>query len=360
MRPLSFYHLLVLTSTFISCSEQGNKEESSSPRIKNSTSLSEPTYNSIYNIGDSISFIIDLNNTEVGIDSIQIKTDKQGWRTESKTYKLSSGKLSPGKNYFDVTIFLNNQKSEQKRVQVILKSDITPKPYTYQVIDQRPHDSEAFVQGLFFDNGKLYESSGQWSLSYLREVDPNSGQTINKTQIKDQYFGEGSTVIGDEIYMLTWKSNTGLVFDKESLKPIREFNYPTEGWGLTTKDDTLIMSDGTEILRFMESTGFTEVKSIEVYDNKHAIDNLNELEFIDGYIYANRWTTDWIYKIDPTTGKVLAKIDLSGLIDRSNYDFEIDVLNGIAYDKNTNKIYVTGKNWPLLFEVEFIEQQNNI
>jgi glutamine cyclotransferase len=239
---------------------------------------------------------------------------------------------------------------------IVLLSDVVPERNTYRIINTYPHDTEAFTQGLFFYDGMLYEGTGETSSS-LREVELASGKVKRQLNLSSSFFGEGITLYKDRIYQLTWKSKVGFVYDRSTFRQINKIYYQTDGWGLTTIDDRIVLSDGSNILYFMEPEMFTVVSMIEVYDNEKKVDQLNELEYINGEIWANIWTTDLIARIDPLSGKVLAYIDLKGIMKRPDIDTSENVLNGIAFDKENNRIFVTGKNWPELFEIKIIESR---
>lgn len=233
----------------------------------------------------------------------------------------------------------------------------------FQVIKTYPHDTNAFTEGLFFHNGKLYESTGgtrefPQSKSLFGIVNQTSGEINTKVELdKNQYFGEGITFLNNKIYQLTYKSRVGFIYDATTYKKLGEFKIPSaEGWGLTANDTELIMSDGTNRLTFINPENLQTVKTITVSDNGYAVDLLNELEFIKGYLYANVYTTNMIVKIDPSTGDVIGKIDLTNIaIDaRNNFPLAID-MNGIAYDSKTDNLLVTGKFWPKMYEIEFLK-----
>lgn len=224
--------------------------------------------------------------------------------------------------------------------------------FSYKVIRGYPHDRAAYTEGLAFDNqGTLYESTGLNGRSSLRRVDLNSGQVLQSIDLSPQYFGEGITIVGDEIIQLTWKTHVGFVYDKASFKLLKTFSYATEGWGLTNDGQQLIMSDGTATLHFLTTNTFQEIKQIQVHDNHGPVVMLNELEYIQGEIFANIWQTDRIVRISPDTGQVLGWLVLTGLDAQLDRSQPIDVLNGIAYDAPRDRLFVTGKLWPQLFEI---------
>ena len=226
--------------------------------------------------------------------------------------------------------------------------------YTYKVVNTYPHDPNAFTQGLVFEDGVLYEGTGLRGRSTLRVVELETGDILQIRELPAQFFGEGVTIYGNRIIQLTWQSNVGFVYDKESFELLQEFNYPTEGWGITHDGERLIMSDGTSTLRFLDPETYEEVHRVEVLDRGSPVTRLNELEYVQGIIYANVWQTDRIAMIAPSTGQVVGWIDLEGLLGEEDRIQRVDVLNGIAYDAEDDRLFVTGKWWPKLFEIELI------
>ncbi|MDD4859501.1 MAG: glutaminyl-peptide cyclotransferase [Dehalococcoidales bacterium] len=230
----------------------------------------------------------------------------------------------------------------------------TPIQYSYQVVNVYPHDSTAFTQGLTFDNGILYEGTGRYGESSLRKVDLTTGKVLQVINLPKEYFGEGIAVYQDKIIQLTWQSYRGFIYDKQSFVLLDEFVYPTEGWGITYDGHRFIMSDGTSVLRFWDPATLRQTGQVEVTDNGTPVERLNELEFIDGKVYANVWQTDKIAIIEPASGRVEGWLDLTGLLQTQGTTGKVDVLNGIAYDAQSKKLYVTGKLWPWLFQIEMV------
>jgi glutamine cyclotransferase len=224
-------------------------------------------------------------------------------------------------------------------------------PYT--VVDTHPHDPEAFTQGLVYRDGRLYEGTGLRGQSSVRIVEPKTGEVTRIHHMPSEYFGEGITIHGDRVIQVTWQSRMGFVYDVDTLEPLDTFTIDSEGWGLTHDGDRLILSDGTPTLRFLDPETFQETGSVEVLDGVEPVWHINELEYIDGVVYANIWQTDRVALIDPGSGSVLEWLDLSGLRGLIEDDTGIDVLNGIAYDEESGHLYVTGKLWTLMFEIEF-------
>jgi glutaminyl-peptide cyclotransferase len=219
-----------------------------------------------------------------------------------------------------------------------------------QVVKTYPHDPHAFTQGLEYFEGFLYESTGETGQSSLRKVDLQTGKVLQKVDLSSQYFGEGLSIFRGKIYQLTWLSHTGFVYDLRSFKKLREFSYYGEGWGLAHDSANLILSDGTNRLRFLDAETFAEVRSLEVYAGKEAVTNLNELEVIEGDIYANVWHANRIARIDAQSGAVRAWIDCASLVAQEQKHPE-SVLNGIAFDARRKRLFVTGKDWAHLFEI---------
>jgi glutamine cyclotransferase len=230
------------------------------------------------------------------------------------------------------------------------RTDSTP-VYNYRVVRHYPHDRLAFTQGLVYEGGVFYEGTGLHGQSALRKVDPVSGRILKEIRLDPSHFGEGIAVFGDRIAQLTWKSRIGFVYDKNSFQLVRTFTYPGEGWGITHDGRRLIMSDGTAVLRFLDPQDFREVATLGVHDQSRAVSGLNELEYVRGTIYANVWPTDRIAVIDPRRGRIEAWIDLKGLLSKTEMQ-GVDVLNGIAYDTRGDRLFVTGKLWPKVFEIK--------
>ncbi len=231
-----------------------------------------------------------------------------------------------------------------------LKTGRTP-VYPYRVIRTYPHDRQAFTQGLVYEGGVFYEGTGLYGRSSLRKVEPLSGRILKEVRLEPSHFGEGITIFGNRIAQLTWKSRVGFVYDKATFRILHRFTYLREGWGITYDGKNLIMSDGTSVLRFLSPKNFREIATLGVHDERGPVIGLNELEYLQGAIYANVWPTDRIAVIDPATGRITAWIDLQGLLGERN-SRGVDVLNGIAYDARNDRLFVTGKLWPRVFEIQ--------
>lgn len=230
--------------------------------------------------------------------------------------------------------------------------------FGYKVVNTYPHSSDAFTQGLVYDDGMLYEGTGLYGQSTLRRVQLQTGKILDERHLNSSLFGEGIALSKDRIVQLTWQSGLGLVYGKENMTEIGFFRYQTEGWGLTSNDSCLIMSDGTDVLHVLDPENFSEVGRISVTADGKSLQGLNELEFVNGQIYANIWTTNWIAIISPESGVVLGKIDLQGILPQEDLQGrKVDVLNGIAYDAKEDRLFVTGKLWPKLFEIRVLTKE---
>ena len=243
----------------------------------------------------------------------------------------------------------------------VIKLESTPFPtgiaenMAYQVINQFPHDSGAFTEGLAIHNNVLYEATGIYGRSSIRKIDLESGRIEKIRYLSDEYFGEGLAIIDEKIIWITWQSNTGFVLDLNSFEVIDSFSYDHEGWGLAYDGSKLFMSDGSDIIHILEPDNFTETGTIHISDNGAPVEMINELEFIEGDLYANIWQTTFIAKIDPVSGNVTGWLDLTALLEQfETIRHPVDVLNGIAYNNESKQIFITGKYWPKVFEIEIL------
>jgi glutamine cyclotransferase len=227
-----------------------------------------------------------------------------------------------------------------------------PASFTYEVVNTYPHRTTDFTQGLLFKDGYIFESTGQKGESAFLKKELSTGKVIQAVNLSNEYFGEGLALLNNQFFQLTWTAGKAFVYN-EKMELINTLNYSTEGWGLAAMDNQLIMSIGTEEILFVEPTSFATLRSLEVYDNEDKVDSLNELEVIDNTLYANIWQSNTIIAVDLESGEVLSTIDLSGLLSAEESE-DAGVLNGIAYDSENDRIFVTGKDWPKLFEVKFI------
>jgi len=275
------------------------------------------------------------------LDGIKIK----------KTIAISTQKL--GKHAVKAIVYFQ-EKQKTLRNTIYFLASKQPKIYTYKIINEYPHDAGAFTQGLEFHKGFLYESTGQHGTSTLRKVVLKTGKVVKKIALDKKYFGEGMTIFKDKIVWLTWQKNIGFVYNLNDFTLVKTFNYENskEGWGLTHNEESLIKSDGTERLWFLDPETLKETHFIEAYTNTRKAEEINELEFIKGKIYANVWQKNTILIINPINGTIEGIIDLKGLDKKVTKGSEDAVLNGIAYDAKTDRLFVTGKNWDKLFEIK--------
>lgn len=236
-------------------------------------------------------------------------------------------------------------------------SDIVPAQYGYELVQTYPHNETYFTEGLEINNGFLYESTGENGTSAIHKINLKTGKTLQSVKLGDQYFGEGITIFKNQLFQLTYKTQLGFIYDLEKMALIDSFHFEsTEGWGMTHDEKNLIMSDGTNVLTYINPATRKTERKIQVYDDRESLIYLNELEYSDGYIYANVYTTNLIVKIEPETGRVLSKINLDGILTMTNPNKQVDVLNGIAIDPQTKQMYVTGKYYPKLFEIKLVKK----
>lgn len=228
--------------------------------------------------------------------------------------------------------------------------------YGYRIVHVYPHDRTAFTQGLEYRDGFFYEGTGLNGESALRKVELKAGKVLKAINLDSKYFGEGITVLNQQVIELTWQSHRGFVYDRDNFQAIREFDYPGEGWGLTNDGHQIFMSDGTADIRCWDPSTLAETRRFTVHDGPASVKLLNELEYVRGEIFANVWLTDRIARISPSDGKVTGWIDLSGLLSAADIAAGANVLNGIAYDSSRDRLFVTGKLWPKLFEIQLVRK----
>ncbi len=313
-----------------------------------------------FRLGDTLFFLIKIHDGGKQPDSVRIYHNNE-FQYSVILSSASSDTLCfvvpghVGANTIQTRVRYDNV-VENDAITAYFKSDIVPKQYQYKIINEYPHDLKAFTQGLFYRKGYLYESTGLWGQSSLRKVEIESGKVVQKINLENQYFAEGITLFDDKIIQLTYKSGVAFVYDMETFEKVDSFHYPNaEGWGITTYRDQLIMSDGSNKLFFWNQSDFVTSHVADVYDYNGPVTRINELEYISGKIFANIFLEDRILVIDPETGRVKAQIDFSDLLQAQDKHPNIDVLNGIAFNKETGNLYITGKNWSKLYEVKLID-----
>jgi glutamine cyclotransferase len=261
-----------------------------------------------------------------------------------------------GSRLFTAKIYANGQ-ADEVSTNVIVKPAQAPEQFTYKVLATIAHDTSSYTQGLEFHDGIFYESDGEYGSSSLRKVDLKTGKVLKKQDLANEVFAEGLSILGDKLVQLTWQENVGLVYNKNSFVLQGQFSYQNsrEGWGLCNNGQRFYKSDGTNQIYFLNKDTYQEEGFIEVYNNQGPVDQLNELEYVDGKIYANVYQSDKIVIIDPKTGAVTGEIDMSGILQPKDRYPNTDVLNGIAYDSAGKKLYVTGKNWAKLFQIALVK-----
>lgn len=363
----SFFAVLVMTWA-ISCSGKTGKVAPAAPeedqrKARESTQklirMTSPSENDDFKAGEQIKVILETADKNIIPDSVTVTFNGRKVVTiKSAPWQCSIERSltgSTGRKSVKATAYSQGKQATVISRFVIIMSDTPPKIYKYKVVNTFPHDKDAFTQGLFYYEGMLYEGTGQTGQSTLREVEPQTGRIKRQLNLSSSLFGEGITLYKDRIYQVTWEDKVGFVYDRATFNQLNKIYYQTQGWGLTTMNDRIVLSDGSNILYIYEPEMFTVVSQLEVYDNEKKVDQLNELEYINGEIWANIWMTDRIARIDPVSGKVLGYIDLKGILKDPDTDTNVNVLNGIAWDKDGNRIFVTGKNWPKLFEIRITE-----
>jgi glutamine cyclotransferase len=304
-----------------------------------------------------------LFGKEKKVDSVVylLDTIKVASKTDTTAIKLKTEGLKLGSHLLTAKIYGEGE-PEELTANINVLAAKAPIEYTYKVVKTLPHDTSSYVEGLEYHDGFFYESAGEYGNSSLRKVEPSTGKVLQSTPVDKKYFAEGITVIGDKIIQLTYQEKMGFVYDKATLKKLSEFSYTTgkEGWGLAFDGQKVLNTDGTDTIFFLDKNNYSRIGSITVYDNKGPIESLNELEFIDGKIYANVYTTDTILIINPENGAVEGRVNLKGIFPAHDY-FKTDVergnnvLNGIAWDPKGKRLFVTGKKWPKIFEIKLIE-----
>ena len=347
--------IIYLFITFFSCSNKSNKR----PRKPVSSIQIKPSKNQ-YIIGDKISAEIKTKLKDGEIKSIALSYENETLKeTTELDFTVNEIELNKvGNNRLVVNAEKTDGLKNSRSKTLTVLSDIEPKQLVYNVVNNFPHLKTSYTQGLEYYNGYLYEGTGELGHSKLMKIDIQTGNPVQLISLDDQYFGEGITILNNKIYQLTYKAQKGFVYNLETFEKVDSFRFASaQGWGLTNDGTNLIMSDGTNALTWLDPNDFSVVKTLQVANNEALMLNLNELEYVDGMIYANIYTTDLIVKIDAQTGKILEEINMAGLINLYHRpEDRIDYLNGIAYDKANNRMFVTGKLYPKIFQVEFISK----
>ncbi|MCA0152815.1 glutaminyl-peptide cyclotransferase [Winogradskyella vincentii] len=337
MRLFKYITVICLGLLLVNCGETNASKQ---------TGLSIDTNTKSITLGDQLNLTIS-NPKKKNIESVSYKLNDIDIKPN---HTLKS--ISLGKNTIEAIVNYDGN-SETLTKQIEINNNRRPDIYTYEIVNTYPHEITSYTQGLEFYKGELYESTGQRTKSKLRKLNFETGEVIMNTNLADAFFGEGLTILNDSIYQLTWQSKRGFIYDVNSFNRLGTFNYgqSVEGWGLCNDGAQLYKSDGTEKIWFLNKDNLTENGHIEVYTEKGKIPSLNELEWIDGKIYANIYQRNGVVIINPENGAVEGVIDFKPLRKLVKQHSELDVLNGIAFNPDRNTIFVTGKNWDKLFEV---------
>lgn len=309
--------------------------------------------------GDSLSLAIALPDGTTA-DSIRFDVDGTPYATQRDSasaiwYRSEDAKL--GSRQLSATVYAGGEE-QTIHSNIVVVASKAPQRFGFKVVETFPHDEKAYTQGLEYHNGFLYESTGQNGSSSIRKVELNSGKVLQRYDLPEKYFGEGLTIVGDKLIQLTWREGVGFVYNLSTFGLEKEFPYQSssEGWGICYDGERLIKSDGSHRLYFLNKDTFREEGFIEVYNQNSKVENLNELEYIDGKVYANVYYSDALVVIDPQSGEVEQEINLIGLLPQADKKPETNVLNGIAYDRGGKRLLVTGKNWDKLFHIEPVQQ----
>jgi len=350
MKKYNFLTVILLGITLIGCGDK-NKGENSLFTIDDSAFPAHLTQKEVLNIGI-------LNPKSKEIDSIVyfVNDQRAGSTKGAKEYRFELLDQKLGYQYIKAKVYFGGDSSDAtKRIEVV--SDVEPKALKYKIVNSYPHDTKSFTEGLEFHEGRLFESTGQKGASYFREIDYKTGKVIKQVDLPQEYFGEGITFINGKLFQLSWQEKTGFIYDAKTLKLEKKFKYDKEieGWGMTHDDKYIYQSDGTEKIWKMDPATQKLIDYINVYSGTSKIKAVNELELINGKLYANVFQKDAIAVIDPSSGAVEGILNMSDLRKSMTDITTEDVLNGIAYNPETKTIFVTGKNWSKIFEITVSE-----
>jgi glutaminyl-peptide cyclotransferase len=353
IRLFSTFIALSVFISFFSCSNKANRSRIPTVNITAQSVHKNIVFGDDINIGISVKLKDgELKETNIFVDSVMLSTSQNA----EFSYTLK-GYKGIGKHTLRAEAVKSDGEKGIFYKTIEILSDVVPEKFGYEIVQSYPHNEKSFTEGLEIYKGFLYESTGEYGTSFLYKNNLKTGKTIQSVKLADKYFGEGITIFNNRIFQLTYKTKVGFIYNLENMALVDSFHFESaEGWGMTHDDKYLIMDDGTNIITYLDPISLKTVKKLQVYDDKNAVVYLNELEYSDGFIYANIWGTDLIVKIDPQTGKVLSKIDLNGIMILSDPNQPIDVLNGIAIDPITKQMYVTGKYYPKLFEIKLIKK----
>ena len=359
MRAFTTVVLLFSLSTvvLINCAQSAKRSR------KPVTSIQIQSGSKNHTLGNKINVELKTKIKDGALAKVELFLDEKSIFSSKNieaAYSIETANLNVGTHLLKVISTKEDGQSGEYFADFLLLSDITPAKYGYKVINRFPHEPNHFTQGFEIHEGYLYEGTGREGESGIYKTDLKTWKIVKEHKIDDQYFGEGITILNGKLYELTYKTKIGFTYDLNTFQLLKSWQFKSfEGWGFTNDGNSLIMSDGSEYLTYLDPQTMSVVKRTQVCNNKSVVKNLNELEYINGEIWANIWMTDNIVRIDPKTGKIVGEIDLKGLLgltssrDRNGDE---DVLNGIAFDPVKNKIYVTGKLWSKIFEIELIRK----
>jgi glutaminyl-peptide cyclotransferase len=336
-----------------------DKESGINTIIKRDFILVTPAMNQVISLGQMVDFTFKAQNMELSIDSADVYLDGKKIRTEKiNGFGFSDNTLfyKVGRQNIRLKIFYGQNKTQSLSTNITILSNQEPKVLKFKVIREIYHDSLSYTQGLIYYKGFIYEGTGLEGRSKIRKIDPANGNLLKERKLDDDYFGEGITILNNKIYQITYSSRVGFVYDLETFELIRKFNMQTtEGWGLTTDGQNLILSDGSSIIYYYDPELFTQINQLDVSDQKRLVDKLNELEYINGSIWANIYGKSQIVKIDSKTGMITAQIDFRSIYPKGIPDSYDYVLNGIAYNPDNDSFFITGKLWPIIYEIKIID-----
>jgi len=367
MRAMPLMISIILVLVFSGgCADRNSRQVKENPQYQQTdkpkpgrSRIINPVTNQRIRMGEAMPIVLEAIDNLPAVDSVIFYIgDKQVGKSASDPYTCNwiVTDVKVGGNTIGTLVYYENKTTGTNHTSVVILPDKKPSNLSYKIMNVYPHDIHAYTQGLIYENGSLYEGTGQYNESSLRKVNIITGEPSRILNLPGDIFGEGITIFGSKIFQLTYKSQVGFVYDKVTFERLQKVYYENkEGWGLTNDGSQLIMSDGSNLIYFMDPEYFTEVGRLEVYDENGPVERLNELEYINGKIYANIYGSDEVVIIDPGSGAVIAKINFKGILAEKDKHNRIDVFNGIAYNTDNQSIFVTGKYWPKLYEVKLSE-----
>ena len=360
-KHVSFFYIAF--SLIISCnreSQLNNHKTNSRPKTQKEFSVETPAMDEVFSSNNPVTFTLHSDN-QIIPDSVKIYLEGKFIHTEKTSalnFVLENVFSKVGRQNFRIIVFYNDSLSQTLTTRVTALSDKEPATLSYRLIRKIPHDSGDYTQGLIYYNNWIYQGTGRPGSSTLKKINPKNGTVELERKMDKDIFGEGITILNHKIFQLTYRHKVGFVYDIASFELLREFDLQTmEGWGLTTDGKNLIASDGSSVLYFYDPEYFNQIKQLDVCHNRGLVTNLNELEYVDGAIWANVYGESYILKIDAETGAVIARLELESLFPKDiprDYDH---VLNGIAYNPSSHTFFITGKYWPLMYEIEILETE---